>query len=102
MGHKYSTVYTHNTHASYQSTHLIDEIGRKIGKNNYLVFDKYPGYNRCKICYEKLNGKSTIMLNCSQLKHRYHTECMNNNIQYNANKEVFKCNLCRELLSNIK
>lgn len=108
MGHKYSTVYQHNTNANYHTynhhtndTNIedINDIVKQIGQSNCKLFDSYSGHVRCKLCYISLHQEPVIMLNCDNLNHRYHQLCMSLFIKYADNRETFKCNGCRNLLS---
>ena len=108
MGNKYSTVYQHNTHASYQSNNYnnntesnlenIEDITSQLG-NNCVLFDKYPGHLKCKLCYTTMFLEPTIMIKCGRFKHRYHEDCMTAFIRFADNRDVFKCSACRNILA---
>ena len=77
MGHKYSTIYTHNTCANYnehQWSNNILDISKQLGYSNCKLIKKYPGKFRCKICFHWMDDTPVIMLEC-KIKHRYHANC---------------------------
>ena len=100
MGHKYST---DNTEANYNThnyhTNNINDIAKQIGEENCVLFNTYPRHLKCKLCYSNMYDLPVIMMYCSDAKHRYHTKCMSSSIKFADNKNTFKCEKCRNILS---
>ena len=107
MGHKYSSVYNHNTNAqfgefqSFQqykwSTYILN-LYQKLGKEKCTLIKRYPGKVRCKICERRMDDQPVIMIKC-RLNHRYHTECFElNNLSNSTNYD--KCNECEKIRNN--
>ena len=108
MGQKYSTVYQHNTQSSYQSNNYdntvpsnledIEDVKFQLGDDCELS-DKYPNRLKCKLCYQSMYQKPTIMIKCEKFNHRYHTFCISSYIRHSDRRDVFKCAKCRDILS---
>ena len=109
MGHRYSTVYTHNTEANYQEykqeyPKASFDIFRKLGSQKCVLFNSYPGNQRCKICIKRMDKQQVIMFYC-KLRHRYHVECYEKyaHDECDDRKErIIKCQECRNMLNNHK
>lgn len=98
MGHKYSTIYTHNTDANLESNQLINSIVSKIGKENCMLFKKYPGHNKCRLCFNSTSDTQVLVLKCHPLRHRYHTKCIAKYSHHFNSKHFFTCAGCRNIL----
>lgn len=102
MGHKYSTVYNHNTTANFEShtfSKAVLAMYNRLGDDKCQLFKKYPGKHRCKKCFKWMDDHCVIMLNC-RMKHRYHFECVTNHLNITGN--TFDCNHCEKLVKCIK
>ena len=86
MGHKYSKIFTHNTSANYANhintkPYKFPDLIQRMYKELYpyvFLSTKHFYAVKCKLCYQSLHEKPTVLLNCGS-KHRYHPECI---IQY--------------------
>ena len=126
MGHKYSTIYNHNTNASFQEFQecqkfesmngKINNIIHKIGNDKCLLIKDYPLHQYCKLCKQSMYEKTVLMLYCSKFKHKYHAKCVTSFIEecfytvpsntlniiknsFNNNQYKIKCRECRYLFA---
>jgi hypothetical protein len=102
MGHKYSTVYQHNTYASYEihrhaAIEDINTLVNTLGSKCKFI-NSYKFYTRCKLCNDSLYHQQVIILNCST-KHKYHTTCLQSFIRFVNYDEGLKCQGCRDILN---
>jgi hypothetical protein len=105
MGLRYSTVYQHDTNASFQANvynttaqDFMDDIAKKLGRD-CVVIPKFSLRQRCKLCLKSMYLTPVVLLECGQFRHRYHATCMEKNIKHAFNKSVFKCVECRDILN---
>lgn len=112
MGHRYSTVYSHNTEANmekkkYEFPKLVEQIHMVLYPNSGLTtHHNYPV--KCKLCFQSVYQQPTLILNC-RAKHRYHPECIVKhnrrlqNISESRNDVLFlDCDGCRKLFTRSK
>ena len=105
MGHKYSTVYQHNTNASYQYNTTVtqsadDDVSNTICRlgDKCFLYEKYPYRKKCKMCYTTIHQQPVLMLFCGNFNHKYHTKCISKFINQKNN---FKCHDCKDIIDTI-
>lgn len=103
MGHKYSTVYSHNTDVNYQQflsriidnvDHVTDVLGSKC-----RLIESYQLFQSCKLCRQNMFHQQVLMLDCGKFKHRYHSECLITFMKVAHRENIFKCQGCRKILN---